>query len=187
MDTRSALIKWNPRETDHALLEKHLLRGDGGSLIHPTVMLRRSAVEQVGRYRVEAQWVEDLDLFLRLAQVGQLANLPDVLLNYRYHTESVNFTRNEGRHQRKLWVMEQAHAARGLAFDRTQWPAQPINPSIGADDAREFALTSLRFPKRSTPWRYAFRAARLAPTDPRSWQVLNYVLKAMLGFAPRIR
>src|SRR5882724_9035284 len=27
MDARSALIKWNPRETDHAVLEKQLLTG----------------------------------------------------------------------------------------------------------------------------------------------------------------
>ena len=187
MDSRSALIKWNPRETDHTVLEKQLLTGDGGSLIHPTIMLRRSAVVRAGGYRSEAQWVEDLDLYLRLAQIGQLANLPDVLLNYRYHTESVNFTRNEGRHLRKLWVMEQAYVARNLPFDPTQWPAPPVNPSIGADDAREFALTSLRFPRRSTPWRYALRAARLAPGDPRSWQVLKYVMITELGFAPRIR
>ncbi len=187
MDDRGALVKWNPRETEHEALERQLLAGDGGSLIHPAIMLRRDAVERVGGYRVEAQWLEDLDLYLRLARIGRLANLPEVLLHYRYHSQSVNFTRNEGRHQRKLWVMEQAYAARGLPFRREDWPAPPVNTRIGADDARDFALTSLRFPGAQTAWRYAFRACRLAPADARSWRALAYVAKATVGLVPRPR
>lgn len=187
MDAEGALIKWNPRETDPAAIERSLLSGDGGALIHPVIMARRSAVEQVGRYRPEAQWVEDLDLYLRLARIGQLSNVPEVLLHYRYHSESVNFTRNEGRHHRKLWVLQQAHAARGLPFNPKDWPAPPTNPTIGVEDARDFAISSLRFTGRSTPWRYGLRALRLAPSDRRSWQTLSYVAKASLGLVPRIR
>jgi len=187
MDAEGALIKWNPRETDPAAIERTLLSGDGGALIHPVIMARRAAVEQVGRYRTEAQWVEDLDLYLRLARVGQLSNLPEVLLHYRYHTQSVNFTRNEGRHQRKLWVLQQAYAARGLPFNPADWPVPPINSTIGVEDARDFAISSLRFPGQSTAWRYGLRALRLAPSDRRSWQTLSYVAKASLGFVPRIR
>jgi glycosyltransferase involved in cell wall biosynthesis len=187
MDASGALVKWNPRETDHAALERQLLTGDGGALIHPAILLRRAAVERVGGYRVEAQWLEDLDLYLRLARIGHLANLPEVLLHYRYHAQSVNFTRNEGRHQRKLWVLEQAHAARNLPFDARQWPAPPVNPRIGADDARDFAISALRFPGTATSWRYALRAIRLAPADPRSWRTLSYVAKASLGLVPRPR
>lgn len=187
MDASGALIKWNPRETEPAKIEQTLLSGDGGALIHPVIMARRSAIDRAGRYRVEAQWIEDLDLYLRLALIGQLSNVPEVLLHYRYHTQSVNFTRNEGRHQRKLWVLEQAHAARGLPFDKADWPIPPINTSIGVDDARDFAISSLRFPGQSTAWRYGLRAIRLAPTDRRSWQTLSYVAKATAGLVPRIR
>lgn len=187
MDADGALIKWNPRETDPAAVERALLSGDGGALIHPVIMARRGAIEQAGRYRVEAQWIEDLDLYLRLARLGELSNVSEVLLHYRYHTQSVNFTRNEGRHQRKLWVLEQAYAARGLPFDRAKFPTPAINTQIGVDDARDFAISSLRFPARSTPWRYGLRAVRLAPSDRRSWQTLSYVAKASLGLVPRLR
>lgn len=187
MDADGALIKWNPRETDHNAIERALLSGDGGALIHPVIMARRAAIVQAGGYRVEAQWVEDLDLYLRLARIGELSNVPEVLLHYRYHTQSVNFTRNEGRHQRKLWVLEQAYLARGLPFNRADWPMPPINTTIGVDDARDFAISSLRFPPTSTPWRYGLRALRLAPRDKRSWQTLSYVAQATLGLAPRIR
>jgi glycosyltransferase involved in cell wall biosynthesis len=187
MDADGALIKWNPRETDPAAIERVLLSGDGGALIHPVIFLRRSALEKTGVYRAEAQWVEDLDLYLRLARVGKLSNVSEVLLHYRYHTGSVNFTRNEGRHQRKLWVLEDAYRARGLPFDRAAWPTPPINNEIGVEDARDFAISSLRFPGRWTPLKYAFRTLRLAPKDRRSWQTFSYVAKASLGLVPRIR
>ncbi len=185
IDDRSARVKWNPRETDHEKIVANLLAGDGGSLIHPAIMMRRDAVARAGGYRVEAQWVEDLDLYLRLAQIGRLTNLPEFLLDYRYHSQSVNFTRNEGRHQRKLWVMEQAYAARGLPFNRSDWPSPPISTQVTAEDARRFAVDSLRFPGLSTPWRYAWRALRLAPTSRESWRIASYVLKVTLGLIPR--
>ncbi|MDD5200100.1 MAG: glycosyltransferase family 2 protein [Terrimicrobiaceae bacterium] len=185
IDSTGARVKWNPRKTDHQEIESALLGGDGGALIHPAVMFRRKAIETVGGYRVEAQWIEDLDLYLRLALIGRLANLPEVLLHYRYHAHSVNFTRNDGRHQRKLWVMEQAYAARGLNFNPKDWPAPSINPANGAAEARDFALSSLRFFELRTPWRYALRAVLLAPTNRRSWKTLGYVAKAFLGIVPR--
>jgi hypothetical protein len=54
-------------------------------LAHPAVMLRRSAVLAVGGYRPQIEPAEDYDLWLRLAQHHDLANLPDVLLDYRLH------------------------------------------------------------------------------------------------------
>lgn len=57
-------------------------------LPHPGVMLRKDAVLQAGNYR-EFQPVEDLDLWLRLARVGKLVNLPDLVLKYRIRSGSV--------------------------------------------------------------------------------------------------
>jgi len=55
-------------------------------LAHPAVMLRRSAVRAVGGYRPQMEPAEDYDLWLRLAERHDLANLPDVLLEYRVHS-----------------------------------------------------------------------------------------------------
>jgi GT2 family glycosyltransferase len=52
---------------------------------HPAVMARTEALRKVGGYRKNAQFAEDYDLWLRLSEVGQMANLPDVLLSYRVH------------------------------------------------------------------------------------------------------
>jgi hypothetical protein len=52
---------------------------------HPAVMLRRQAALAAGGYRPQIQPAEDLDLWLRLAQRHDLANLPAVVLHYRLH------------------------------------------------------------------------------------------------------
>lgn len=59
------------------------------AFVHPSVMMRSSAVKDVGGYRESARHVEDFDLWLRLAAIGQVAVLPEALLDYRIHTGQV--------------------------------------------------------------------------------------------------
>jgi len=63
-------------------------------LAHPTVMLRREAVLAVGGYRPQS-YLEDYDLWLRLAEHHDLANLPDALLDYRLHDGQFSSARDE--------------------------------------------------------------------------------------------
>ena len=51
---------------DHAGILARLLEGFAGTLTHPSVVIRCSALAAVGGYREQYQWVEDFDLFLRL-------------------------------------------------------------------------------------------------------------------------
>jgi GT2 family glycosyltransferase len=50
---------------------------------HPTAFYARQRVLQVGGYREQTFPAEDLDLWLRLAEVGRMACLPEPLLLYR--------------------------------------------------------------------------------------------------------
>jgi glycosyltransferase involved in cell wall biosynthesis len=56
------------------------------SLIHPTIMFRKSAVLDIGAYSEAAKATEDYDLYLRLAMRYELRNLPDRFLKYRVHS-----------------------------------------------------------------------------------------------------
>jgi glycosyltransferase involved in cell wall biosynthesis len=181
IDAAGGLIKECSRPTDHATIEHELLSGNGGVIIHPAAMFRRAAIEQAGRYREKAQWIEDLDLYLRLAQIGRLSNLSEVLFHYRFHEQSVNFTRNQGRHERKLTVLTEAHAARGLPFDAATFPPPDFKSAISTDDLRDFAVTSLQYGRLGRPWHYAFRALRAEPASRSSWRTFTYVLKHRLG------
>ena len=95
IDTEGAPIRvkgdtqFHHEQIDHAHMNRTW------PLVHPTIMVRRSALDAVGGYREKYKWLEDLDLFLRLAEVGKLANLEDVLLHYRLHMSSVCHTHRE--------------------------------------------------------------------------------------------
>ena len=78
-------------------------------------MMRAEAIRRVGGYRQQWQHSEDLDLFLRLAEIGKLHNLPEYLLQYRMHYESANHLRHEEQRALKQKLMEEAYARRGEA------------------------------------------------------------------------
>ena len=180
IDDRGAHLKECRRQTEHDAIERDLLGGDGGAIIHPAAMFRRDAVVRAGGYREAAQWVEDLDLYLRLARLGQLSNLDAVLLHYRLHVKSVNFTRNTGRHQRKLWVLADAHRTRGLKFDQAAH-SKPDTFEITAENLRDFAITGLGFGSQGRPWYYAFRALGAEPFRRISWSTISYVAQHRVG------
>jgi glycosyltransferase involved in cell wall biosynthesis len=180
IDSRDARVMACPRPIAHEDIEAGLLKGDGGTIIHPSVMFLRDAVVTVGGYRPEAQYVEDLDIYLRLAEVGRLANLPEKLLFYRVHPKSINFTKNANRHRTKLAVMAEACRARGLAFRALDYPERH---GIWGDPVRryrEWAISALQFGTRRVAIRHGVAACRLEPLNLQSWQSLSYALTAPL-------
>lgn len=98
---------------EHEDIDRELIKGNGSAIYHPTILMRREVLDAVGGYD-GTSGLEDLDLFLRLAEVTQLANLPEPLLHYRLHLGSTNANRRE-RHARMTdEVVRRAHVRRGL-------------------------------------------------------------------------
>jgi len=62
---------------------------------HPSVMYRKTAVNDVGGYRTQDFPTEDLSLWLRMAKEGQLISVPEVLLSYRLSKDSVSGTKRK--------------------------------------------------------------------------------------------
>jgi Glycosyltransferases involved in cell wall biogenesis len=178
IDEHGARVMSCPRPLGHEEIEAGLLRGDGGMIIHPAAMFRREALFSIGGYRPEAQYVEDLDLYLRLARVGRLANLPDTLLQYRIHPGSINFTKNANRYQTKLGVMADAYRARGLPFRNADIPDRSRAWGTPAHRYREWAATALQFGVRRVAVRHGIAACRLEPWNRQSWRSLRYALTA---------
>ncbi len=59
----------------------------------PASLLRTRAVRRVGGYDETLPVAEDLDLAYRLATIGELAMLPDVVVDYRIHPGNVSAQR----------------------------------------------------------------------------------------------
>ena len=70
-------------------IRRHM-RELGCALAHPTVLFRRRAVEEAGGFRKAYRAAEDYDLWLRMLEKFDLANLDEVLLSYRRHDASVS-------------------------------------------------------------------------------------------------
>jgi glycosyltransferase involved in cell wall biosynthesis len=69
------------------------LRFFRSSLVHPSMMLRVDAVRAVGNYRVAYRAAEDLDLFLRLMERYDCANLPELGLYYELNEGGISATK----------------------------------------------------------------------------------------------
>ena len=108
----------------HEEIDAQNLRGDDQSaLCHPAVMMRRQVVLDVGKYRSQFRFCEDLDLWLRLAERGQLANLPMVLLKYRTHKANQSNVRVARAAEDFQQILTEARLRRGLPIGRL--PAGP--------------------------------------------------------------
>jgi len=64
-------------------------------LVHPTVLMRRDVVLAAGGYRPAFPHAEDYDLWLRLSERFDLANLPAIVLQLRLHPGQVSFAHVE--------------------------------------------------------------------------------------------
>jgi hypothetical protein len=158
-------------------------------IAHPTTMIRRAAIIRLGGYRVAFQHAEDADLWLRMLEIGDIANLPEQLLEYRLHPGQVS-----SRHAATQAL--HAKVARALALARANtgepdWddgvPLTPLSieqlagkcaPPVAARLQRGLAAFHLHREAGSDHLR-ASAHLRLAATcdpasvrEPEAWQLL---------------
>lgn len=70
------------------------------ALTHPALMFRRESILKAGSY-MRPKPVEDLDLYMRMADVCEFENLSAQVLDYRVHDKSISQT-HAGRQQKEM-------------------------------------------------------------------------------------
>lgn len=85
---KASAFPTDPEAISAALMEK------GCVIRHPTIMARRDALVAIGGYRSALVYAEDFDLWLRMAERYQLANLADATLFYRLHANAISVSRH---------------------------------------------------------------------------------------------
>jgi glycosyltransferase involved in cell wall biosynthesis len=155
-------------EIDRAHLER------GWPVVHPTVMMRRQLVEQLGGYRKQYQTLEDLDLFLRLAEVGRLANLAEVLLDYRQHFSSICHTQSDRQSAIRDAILQETAQRRGLPPPATVPPPQPKPRSECHRLWGWWALNAGHIP---TARKHALATLRRLPLSLESWRLTYCALR----------
>ncbi len=160
----------------HEEIETELLNGVGWAMVHPSVMMRRDALMKVGGYREDLMVSEDLDLFLRLAEVGRLENLPDVLLQYRQHLGSVNYTKYDQQKAVKRQIVTDAYKRRGLPMP-PNWAFRERKLLPHPEQIRRWGWAALRSGNLGVARRHAISAIRQAPMSMDTWRLTACVIR----------
>ena len=110
-----------PTLANHEEIDAHHFRMVGPALVHPSIMMRRDAVLAIGNYR--SFRIEDIDLYLRLAERGRLARMPEFLFKYRIHSANLSFSSD--RH----WSFVELREMIGEACRRRNLPVNLPSPN----------------------------------------------------------
>jgi GT2 family glycosyltransferase len=166
---RSGWPLWYSNQAaEHEEIDRRHVDGRGGSVAHPSAMLRRSCLTSIGGYNVDMEPAEDLDLFLRLAETGKLANLPDRLLRYRMHDKNVSSQRQDEQRAKSLVALNQACQRRGLTLSTPEVQTEPAQPRWQTYHAWCDNALSAGF--HATAWKYATLALWHNPCSFKTWR-----------------
>ena len=155
----------------HDEIEASLFKGVG-AVPHPTAMIRRTFLDQIGGYDETAIHVEDLDLWLRLSELGRLANMSNELLRYRLHENSVTVTKRRIQIENAAIVLKSACERRGIQMDLSsvlQSELEDFNTS-GLNQAHQLLAMAVHSGNYGTASKYAWRRVRNSPFSLRRWK-----------------
>jgi glycosyltransferase involved in cell wall biosynthesis len=154
-------------------IQKAALAGHG-SICHPSAMIRRWALEKTDGYDEAYRSAHDLDIWLKLGEIGRLANLKESVLQYRIHTNSVS---NRNRISQRLEAQQaclQAWKRRGIQghFEASE----PWRPGHDRASRHYFMLQygwwAFNSHQRETAIIYGWRAIKALPFNKEGWKLL---------------
>jgi glycosyltransferase involved in cell wall biosynthesis len=162
---------------EHEEIDRAHLDVRGGFINHPVAMIRTGVIRAIGGYRADYWPGEDVDLWLRLAEIGRLANLPESLLKYRRHLESIGYTRQARQHERCRAAAIDAHRRRGLplpCWERSEKNDRTTDRQV---HLRTWAWWALGAGNLRTARKYAFKSLRSSPLSWHNWKLVACSLR----------
>jgi glycosyltransferase involved in cell wall biosynthesis len=174
IDGKGRLLTRLRPPSDDATIQKLLLAGHT-AICHPAAMMRRDPVVRVGGYDPYFKTTQDLDLWLRLGEVGKLGNVPEVVLKFRQHGGSISETRREEQRRFGREACGRAWKRRGLT-NMTYEADEPWRPGTDRASRHRFALRygwwGFNSAARGTALAYGLEAVRIAPWKLDGWKLL---------------
>lgn len=152
---------------EHEAIYSQLMAGKAGAITQGSAAIRKEGIRAIGGYREKFRIAEDVDLFLRLGEIGRLVNLPQVVTRYRQHDASQCWVNH---HLGVEWVgvairdasSRQGKAARSL---------EPPRDRTGLNELLFRAMKAYQYGFMRSSHKYARRALVAAPASPRAWHV----------------
>jgi hypothetical protein len=141
-------------------------------------MMRREALVGVGGYDARYSLAEDLDVSLRLGDVGKLANLGELIYKYRLHSNSLSEQAGLSQHEAARAACERAWQRRGICGEfkaGATWRPGPDRRSR-YQYMLMYGWWAWTSKQRRTAAIYALRAIRQQPVARGGWGLLARAL-----------
>lgn len=160
-------VPGNDDEIQQLLLQGH------SSVFHPSVMYRKNIAQQVGGYRKDFYPAEDLDLWLRMGEVGQFANLEHAVIKYRFLSSSISGRMAKQQNDAAKAATEAAWLRRGITgvFGALgEWRA---NDSVESRHLLllKFGWWAFNYRNKKASRVYGLKAIQLQPFNKESWRL----------------
>ena len=183
IDDRGRLLTVLELPVEDAEIQAKALVGHA-PLFHPAAMIRRAALERIGGYRHEFWPAEDLDLWLRLGEIGALANLRGPVLRYRLHGASVSGTQLERQRAAARRCCESAWQRRDIRDGRFE-ASDAWRPGTDRRSQQRFLLRfgwwAFASGQRATALSYGWKAVCTRPLSLDGWRLLACGLCKPMG------
>jgi glycosyltransferase involved in cell wall biosynthesis len=182
MDPFGSPVAVSGQKLEHEEIEQELLGNGGGwALVQSAIMARVDVARRIGGYRGEEHnLAEDHDLFVRLAEAGKVANLPEPLVWYRRHHTSLTHTLYQSKKQKhvqvKQWILEGAYERRGMKMPKT-WSFEPWQPTPREEQSRQWGWAALRRGNVAIARKHATDALKHSPLSLASWKLMACALR----------
>jgi len=141
----------------------------------------------IGGYDEDLCPSEDLDIWLKLGERGQLANLPDTVLQYRQHDQSVSEIYQLQQTAKRRECCERAWQRRGVVGQYRFKESEPWRPVDRRSRHRFMTMYGWWFFNRGDrpgALAYGLKALRALPWSRQSWTLLICALVKPLPPSP---
>ena len=145
---------------EHDVIDGQHIGGIPGQMAHGCLMMRLDTLRSIGGYVEHFVVAQDYDLLLRLAEVGKLANLDEILTKYRVDPDGVSSRRRDEQIRLVGDALVRARRRRGMPALATHPPLWTFRSS--SDLLAKWVREALLSGYYSTARRYAWRLLRSA-------------------------
>jgi len=169
------ICSWKTPITHNEIDQWHI-NGKGGGIVFPSSMMVGKALHKAGGFDSSLTGAEDLDLFLRLAELGQIENIKEVLFIYRQHIESISHASKTKIIQDTQFVVNAARKRRGLPNYQCKSERKEV---LAGDIYTKWGWWSLKGKNVATARKYAKKAVS---ENPQSWQAWKLLACSIRGY-----
>ena len=158
-------LRFPPR---HREIAQSLIDGTGRSM--SAVVMRKEAVLAAGGYMDADLPAEDIDLWIRMREIGTLASIPEPLYRYRRHRDTFSVRERKTQLTTLATIVDAARARKGLSPLKRR--SVPDGKNVAATYHNDCARFALKAGMRHATIRHARASIGSAPLQLEPYAVL---------------